>query len=65
MDPRAHMDTGEDKSLWPMVRIEQFLGRQVRYIVTIHSELSQILSGSLATFSLCHRIQHQKTRRQK
>jgi hypothetical protein len=40
MDPRAYMDTGEDKSLWPMVRIEQFLGRQVRCIVTIHSELS-------------------------
>jgi len=41
MDPRADMDTGEDKSLWPMVRIENFLGRQVRCIVTIHSELSQ------------------------
>lgn len=41
MDPRADMDTGEDKILWPMVRIEQFFGRQVRCIVTIHSELSQ------------------------
>ena len=41
MDPRADIDTGEDKILWPMVRIEQFFGRQVRCIVTIHSELSQ------------------------
>jgi len=41
MDPRADMDTGEDKILWPIVRIEQFLGRQVRCIVTIHSEISQ------------------------
>jgi hypothetical protein len=40
-DPRANMDNGEDKSLWPMVRIEQFIGRQVRCIVTIHSELTQ------------------------
>jgi hypothetical protein len=40
MDPRAEMDTGEDKRLWPMVRIEKLLGRQVRCIVTIHSELS-------------------------
>jgi hypothetical protein len=41
MDPRADKDTGEDKSPWPMVRIEQFLGRQVRCIVTIHSEISK------------------------
>jgi hypothetical protein len=42
MDPRADdMDPGENESLWPMVRIEQFLGRQVCCLVTKHSELSQ------------------------
>jgi len=41
MDPRADMDTGEDKSLWSMVGIEQFLDRHFRCIVTTHSELSQ------------------------
>jgi hypothetical protein len=41
VDPRAKMDTGENKSLWPMVLIKKFLGRQVRCIVTIHSELFQ------------------------
>ena len=41
MDPRAEMGTGENKILWPIVRIEKLLCRQVRCIVTIHSELSQ------------------------
>ena len=63
MYPRADMNTGEDKSLWPTVGTEQFLGRQVRCIVTIHSELSQFFvrfSGNAVIISL-HTASKDKT----
>jgi hypothetical protein len=62
MDPRADMDTGENKSLWPMVRIEKFLGRQFRLVTFLAVPI--LLSGPLATLSLSHRIQQRLTRRQ-
>jgi len=34
MVPRTAIDTGEDKSLWPMVRNEKFLSCQVLCTVT-------------------------------